>query len=58
MGLSNNFLSSKETGKQFSMPGISVVRLDGGKSVGQWVVHDQLGMLQQLGLIPAPAQAG
>ena len=45
------------TGKQFTMPGISVVRLDGGKSVEQWVVHDQLGMLQQLGLVPTPAQA-
>ena len=45
------------TGKQFTMPGISIVRLAGGKSVEQWVVHDQLGMLQQLGLIPVPAQA-
>ena len=51
-------LGMPPTGKQFTMPGISVVRLDGSKSVEQWVVHDQLGMLQQLGLIPAPAQAG
>jgi steroid delta-isomerase-like uncharacterized protein len=51
-------LGMPPTGKQFTMPGISVVRLDGGKSAEQWVVHDQLGMLQQLGLVPAPAQAG
>jgi steroid delta-isomerase-like uncharacterized protein len=50
-------LGMPPTGKQFTMPGISVVRLDGGKSAEQWVVHDQLGMLQQLGLVPVPAQA-
>ena len=50
-------LGMPPTGKQFAMPGVSIVRLSDGKSVEQWVVHDQLGMLQQLGLIPAPAQA-
>ena len=50
-------LGMPPTGKQFTMPGISVVRLAGGKSVEQWVVHDQLGMLQQLGLVPASAAA-
>ncbi len=51
-------LGMPPTGKQFTMPGVSIVRLEGGKSVEQWVLHDQLGMLQQLGLIPAQAQAG
>jgi steroid delta-isomerase-like uncharacterized protein len=51
-------LGMPPTGKQVTMPGISVVRLAGGKSAEQWVIHDQLGMLQQLGLVPAPAQAG
>jgi steroid delta-isomerase-like uncharacterized protein len=50
-------LGMPPTGKQVTMPGISVVRLEGGKSAEQWVIHDQLGMLQQLGLAPAPAQA-
>ncbi|HKV59025.1 MAG TPA: ester cyclase [Ktedonobacteraceae bacterium] len=50
-------LGMPPTGKQFSIPGVSIVRLSGGKSVEQWVIHDQFGMLQQLGLIPAPAQA-
>lgn len=50
-------LGMPPTGKQFTIPGVSIVRLAGGKSVEQWVVHDQLGMLQQLGLVPAPAQA-
>lgn len=45
------------TGKQFTMPGISLVRLDSGKVVEAWVAQNQLGMLQQLGLAPAPAQA-
>jgi steroid delta-isomerase-like uncharacterized protein len=51
-------LGMPPTGKQFSLPGISIVYLNGGKSVEQWEIHDQLSMLQQLGLIPAPAQAG
>ena len=50
-------LGMPPTGKQFSIPGVSIVRLSGGKSVEQWVVHDQFSMLQQLGLIPSLAQA-
>lgn len=46
------------TGKQVTMPGISIVRLDSGKAVETWVVFDQLGMLQQLGLATVPAHAG
>ena len=46
------------TGKQVTLPGISVVRLAGGKSVENRVVFDQLSMLQQLGLVQMPAQAG
>jgi steroid delta-isomerase-like uncharacterized protein len=45
------------TGKQFTMPGISILCLDGGKATETWVIFDQLGMLQQLGLAPVPAQA-
>lgn len=50
-------LGMPPTGKQVTMPGISIVRLEGSKSAEQWVIHDQLGMLQQLGLAPVPAQA-
>ncbi|HEY6287754.1 MAG TPA: hypothetical protein VIX20_18960 [Ktedonobacteraceae bacterium] len=45
------------TGKQFAMPGISLVCLDGNMAAETWAIYDQLVMLQQLGLSPAPAQA-
>ena len=42
------------TGKKVSMPGITIFRLDNGKIVEGWVANDHLGMMQQLGAIPAP----
>jgi len=51
-------LGMPPTGKQFTMPGIGIFRLDGGKAAELWVIYDQWGMLQQLGLAPAPTQAG
>jgi steroid delta-isomerase-like uncharacterized protein len=51
-------LGMPPTGKQMSMPGISVLRFDGSKATETWVIYDQLNMLQQLGLAPVPAQAG
>ena len=50
-------LGMPPTGKQFTMPGITLLRLEGGKVIEAWIVQDQLSMLQQLGLAPAPAQA-
>jgi steroid delta-isomerase-like uncharacterized protein len=50
-------LGMPPTGKQFTLPGISLVRLDGGMAAETWVCYDQLVMLQQLGLAPAPAHA-
>jgi predicted ester cyclase len=46
------------TGKQVTMTGISIIRFAGGKAVEAWSQGDTLGFLQQLGLIPAPGQAG
>jgi len=45
------------TGKQVTMTGIEIMRFAGGKMVEHWEEFDQLGMLQQLGVIPAPGQA-
>jgi steroid delta-isomerase-like uncharacterized protein len=50
-------LGMPATGKHVTMPGMSLVRLEGGKSVENWVIYDQLSLLQQLGLAPASAQA-
>jgi len=46
------------TGKSAMMTGISVLIIAGGKVAAQYTNWDTLGMLQQLGVIPAPGQAG
>jgi len=45
------------TGKQGTVTGISIDRFEGGKIVETWTELDALGMMQQLGAIPAPGQA-
>lgn len=46
------------TGKHMSVNGITIDRFADGKLVESWNMLDQLGMMQQLGVIPAPEQAG
>ncbi len=45
------------TGKQVTVPGIALDRIAGGKIVERRIESDQLGLMQQLGVIPAPGQA-
>lgn len=51
------FMDTPATGKQVTMTGIEILRFAGGKMVEHWGELDQLGMLQQLGVIPLPGQA-
>lgn len=44
------------TGRPVRVPGIWMQRMAGGKIVESWQVWDTLLMLQQLGVIPAPAE--
>ena len=44
------------TGKKVSMPGITIFRLDNGKIAEGWLLSDNLGMMQQLGVIPRPQE--
>ncbi len=44
------------TGKQVSATGIVITRIANGKVVEQWANYDDLGLLQQLGVVPAPGQ--
>jgi len=46
------------TGKQFSTTGIEIYRFEDSKIVEHWLESDALGMLQQLGAVPTPGQAG
>ncbi len=45
------------TGKQISMSSIDIVRIADGKIVEEWESPDNLGLLQQLGVVPTPGQA-
>jgi steroid delta-isomerase-like uncharacterized protein len=45
------------TGKMVNLPGITIFRMDNGKIAEGWMVNDNLGMMQQLGVIPAPQAA-
>jgi steroid delta-isomerase-like uncharacterized protein len=47
------WLGIPPTGKQFTETGIYIFRIAGGKIVERWGNQDDLGMLQQLGVIPA-----
>ena len=45
------------TGKQATVTGISIDRISDGKIAEDWTNWDTLGLLQQLGAVPAPASA-
>jgi predicted ester cyclase len=41
------------TGKQVTVSTIDSIRIEGGQIAEEWGIDDRLGMLQQLGLVPA-----
>jgi predicted ester cyclase len=45
------------TGKEVQMTGVAIHRIAEGKLAEHWALIDALGLLQQLGAIPAPASA-
>jgi steroid delta-isomerase-like uncharacterized protein len=42
------------TGKRVTVTGIGIDRFASGKMVEHWEIFDQLSMMQQLGVVPAP----
>jgi predicted ester cyclase len=50
------FLGVPATGKQATWSEIHIGRIADGKVVEHWGTVDQMGMAQQLGLVPAPKQ--
>jgi steroid delta-isomerase-like uncharacterized protein len=52
-----DFMGMPPTGRQVSISAINIHRFDGGRIAEQWINSDSLGMMQQLGMIPAPAAA-
>jgi predicted ester cyclase len=51
------FMGILPTGKHMTITSIDIKRIAGGKFVEHWVNYDQLGLLQQLDVVPAPGQA-
>ncbi len=45
------------TGKHATWSAVHISRIVDGRIVEHWVVQDQLGMLQQLGLVPSSTGA-
>ena len=53
---SGAFMGIPATGRQFTMAGIDIHRLRDGRLAEHWHVVDLLGLLQQLGALPAPSE--
>ncbi len=51
-----SFMNIPPTGKRVSFEAMDIVRFSGGKAIEHWGVADNLGLLTQLGAIPAPGQ--
>jgi steroid delta-isomerase-like uncharacterized protein len=45
------------TGKPVTITAINILRIENGKIVEHWSEGDNLGMLQQLGVVPMPGEA-
>ena len=50
------FMGMPATGKRMSIGVIDIIRVSNGKFVEHWGQMDAMGMMQQLGAIPAPAE--
>ena len=52
------FMGIPPTGKRISINVIDILGMAEGKCVEHWGVMDSMTMMQQLGVVPAPGQAG
>jgi len=48
------WLGTPATGKRMEVTGIVIARVAGGRIAEVWYESDQMGMMQQLGVVPAP----
>jgi steroid delta-isomerase-like uncharacterized protein len=49
---SGDFMGIAATGRELTLTGISIIRMEGDKIVEGWDGYDALGMLRQLGVTP------
>lgn len=50
-----DFMGIPPTGRPFTLPGITILHFRDGAIVERWVCSDMLGLLVQLGAMPAPS---
>lgn len=50
------FMGIPATGKAVKIEGIDIIRISRGKAAEHWGLFDNLGMLQQLGVVPPPGK--
>ena len=51
-----SFFGAPPNGKKFSVSGVSIYRIANGRIVEHWGEMDNLDLMQQLGMLPAPGQ--
>ncbi len=56
--VTGGFMGRAPTGKQTRATAIQIFRIVDGKIVESWANRDDLGLLQQLGVVPLSVQAG
>lgn len=49
-----DFMGIPPTGSQIEIDAMTIITFDGGKAVSEWRLYDVLGLMQQLGISPAP----
>jgi steroid delta-isomerase-like uncharacterized protein len=54
----DQFLGIPATGKSVEVKGVVIDRLEAGKMADSRILMDTLGLMQQLGVLPAPAPGG
>ena len=50
------FMGVAPTNKEVEIAGVAIFRMVGGKASELWETFDQLGLMQQLGMIPPPGE--
>jgi predicted ester cyclase len=49
------FMRVPPTGRKIALPGITILRFDGDTVIERWSSADMLGLLVQIGAVPAPS---
>jgi len=52
-----DFMGIPPTRRQVTLRGVDILRIENGKIAERWAEYDNLGLLQQLGVVPEMAQA-